>query len=849
MTVACPFCQYELQDDQNRCPACNNPFNKDDWLDVPEAYSTDGLHPRLTLIHGGSEWRPNGNSFIIGRESHGGLDLNSPTVSREHVQVELVDNVWRVQKISKDFYLNDKLITQSAELHCGDELTIGGVLINVVIRYEQNAPSLKDLDELEIENWNITSLDDKSQITIGSSNSADIVVKSPHEFKVLACKRNEDWWIVDCNSPYAVKVNDDRIRNQKLNYGDRISIANIAFVYSKHGLKPVKSRLENEIVIQTINLGASTKKKTILEKINIFAKPKEFIGILGPSGSGKTSLIQRLIGLATITKGDCRVNGKSLKTKECKQTFWSNCAYLPQDVALHKTITVAEEMDCFCDLHNSECSHEDIPYALKKVGLEDKLEARVGSLSGGQQKRLGIAMELLRFPSALLLDEPTSGLDSATGTEVMDHLKTLAKQGKNVLCTTHQIEFFDYFDKVVILSQGRLVFFGKPDDAKTFFEQEFFKQNITPQEIYKRLADGSDKEQIKRAADLAEKFAGSSYAKKVKKEFEEINVPDLKERPGSSSATKKVFLQSIGYLKRSWYELFGFKNSEHPILDFFRSACCIQLLALPVLISLAIKLSCASKWWSCIEDAGDLFFFCLISAFWLGMNNSIRELVSERIPWRCLERLECVSRTSYLVSKLVWILLLCAVQTSIFSILTFCFVDWNFFVPTQWSGTSNSPVVCWSFEMFWILLGTSLIGAWIALAVSSIFKESTPAISMLPIILLPVLLFSEPVMHGNDYEKNLSIAVFCYDYSPCAAPLSLIKNVNEYNYFCIECKKYCDNGETHMEETFKNFKTKSSDAIHKVRPWVWKTIAIYFAIFISITIVFQIINEHKWEGR
>ena len=281
-------------------------------------------------------------------------------------------------------------------------------------------------------------------------------------------------------------------------------------------------------------------------------------------------------------------------------------------------------------------------------------------------------------------------------------------------------------------------------------------------------------------------------------------------------------------------------------MDFFCSAFFIQIILLPLLISQVIKLSCAQKWWSNVSDAGDLFFFCLISVFWLGMNNSIRELVAERTPGRCLERLECVSMSSYIFSKLIWILLMCAVQTAIFSALTFSFAYHPKVTSTQY------PVVYWSYQMYLILWGTSLIGAWIALAVSAFFKDSSPAVAMLPIILIPILLFSKPVMNDHDKEKNLSVAITCYDYSPCCSPLDLFNKVNEFNVDKHKYKRALDKPEESTEAEIKNQKDlmdESRAAISKSMPGCLKTHVVCFLIAIMVTVFFQRRNELEWEGR
>lgn len=138
------------------------------------------------------------------------------------------------------------------------------------------------------------------------------------------------------------------------------------------------------------------------------------------------------------------------------------------------------------------------------VGLENELSKRIGTLSGGQQQRAGIALELLRSPGLLILDEPASGLDPATESDIMRYLRRIADQGKTVLCSTHLMENFEMFDKI-LLSRGRAVFFGTPNELLCYFSVN------RPMEVFRRLGEGPPEQQAETAELMAKQFESSPF--------------------------------------------------------------------------------------------------------------------------------------------------------------------------------------------------------------------------------------------------------------------------------------------------------------------------------------------------
>jgi ABC-type multidrug transport system ATPase subunit len=208
---------------------------------------------------------------------------------------------------------------------------------------------------------------------------------------------------------------------------------------------------------------------TVLDAASFTIAPGELVAIVGPSGAGKTMMLEAMAGVAPITSGSVRFDGVDLHTN--MRRFRGAIGYVPQDDIVHTELPVCQTLRYAARLRlPSSTPARDVDDAVREamdsVGLTDHADVRVGSLSGGQRKRVSIAVELLSDPRAFFLDEPTSGLDPITSAELIAHLRRLADRSATVVFTTHSVADLEACDRVVFMSRGgHVAFVGTVDDA------------------------------------------------------------------------------------------------------------------------------------------------------------------------------------------------------------------------------------------------------------------------------------------------------------------------------------------------------------------------------------------------
>ena len=215
---------------------------------------------------------------------------------------------------------------------------------------------------------------------------------------------------------------------------------------------------------------------TIVENVDFRVRKGELVGILGPSGSGKSTLLRALSGFRPARKGKVIFQGRDLYEDfdELKRSI----GFVPQDDVVPRALKVERALGYTAELRLQEFSKEEkkgrVDGVIQTLGLAKSRKQRISKLSGGQRKRVSVAMELIARPKLLFADEPTSGLDPALERSLTATMRKLADGGRAVVVTTHIMSSLDILDALCVLNDGKLCYFGPVDGMKEFFEVEDF---------------------------------------------------------------------------------------------------------------------------------------------------------------------------------------------------------------------------------------------------------------------------------------------------------------------------------------------------------------------------------------
>jgi ABC-type multidrug transport system ATPase subunit len=282
--------------------------------------------------------------------------------------------------------------------------------------------------------------------------------------------------IEDLGSTNGTWVNSEMIAHATaLKPGDHISIGTFILHYDG-------SHVEIRSHTQGATLGAYSVCKRIREKAPLFLlrnvtlelPPRELVCVIGASGSGKTTLMNVMSGRRKPTSGAVKLG--RFDVHECFSLLKQDIAYVPQSDPLHEFLTLRQALIYSARLRlpadmSTTARELIIADAAKSVGLEERLDAKIATLSGGERKRASLATEILSRPNLLFLDEVTSGLDEATDREIMQLLKGLVGRGMTIVCVTHTLaNIEEVADTIIVMGQGGLVTFsGSPTQLRAFF--------------------------------------------------------------------------------------------------------------------------------------------------------------------------------------------------------------------------------------------------------------------------------------------------------------------------------------------------------------------------------------------
>lgn len=239
-----------------------------------------------------------------------------------------------------------------------------------------------------------------------------------------------------------------------------------------------------EIIASIAHANKKFGKKEILSEVTVNVKQKTILGLIGPSGAGKTTTIKCLMGMEQLDGGTAMLFDTTMPNRNILQRV----GYMGQSDALYENLTAKENLTFFGHLmkltgHKLEIA---IQQTMNLVNLTDELDHLVHTFSGGMKRRLSLAITLLSDPDLIILDEPTVGIDPVLRLSIWQELRSLIKNGKTIIMTTHVMDEAEKCDTIGLIIDGKVFAIGTPQELKEKFsvnsiEEVFIKAEVSRQ--------------------------------------------------------------------------------------------------------------------------------------------------------------------------------------------------------------------------------------------------------------------------------------------------------------------------------------------------------------------------------
>ncbi|MCF6240481.1 MAG: ATP-binding cassette domain-containing protein [Bacteroidales bacterium] len=493
--------------------------------------------------------------------------------------------------------------------------------------------------------------------------------------------------------------------------------------------------------------------KNGVQKFSFVEESGQMIGIMGGSGVGKSTLLSVLNGKIKIDEGKITINGYDIH--QDKEELKGVIGYIPQDDLLIEELTVYQNLYfntqlCFSDFSKDKIK-ATVEKTLKDINLWEIKDLQVGNplkktISGGQRKRLNIALELIREPSTLFVDEPTSGLSSHDSEMVMLLLRQQATKGKLIIVNIHQpsSDIFKLFDKLWVMDKyGYVIYQGNPIESITYFKRII--NHINAEENECPTCGNVNPEQI---LEIVEEKVVDEYGhftnirKKTPEEWyalsKEILAPIKKESLKKGNLPKNQF-KIPGILKQ--FQIFSLRNIMAKLTN--RQYLLINFLEAPLL---AVILAFFTKY---LVNGNYIFadnknlpvylFMSIVVALFTGLTVSAQEIIKDR---NILEResfLE-LSHFSYINSKIAVLFIMSAIQ-----VLSYIIIG-------NWILHINGMV----FSYWLILFSTAAMANLIGLNISAALNSVVNIYILIPFILVPQLLLGGAMVKFEDLHDSIT---------------------------------------------------------------------------------------------
>lgn len=462
--------------------------------------------------------------------------------------------------------------------------------------------------------------------------------------------------------------------------------------------------------------------KQILKDVSFGVPEKSLIAVIGPSGSGKSTLLKALTGYRPADQGDVLYDNRNLYKQfaELRQRI----GLVPQDDILHKELSVQKALRYAAKLRfpgdTAESEREArIDEVLRELKLDIHKDKKVTSLSGGQRKRVSVALELLTKPSLIFLDEPTSGLDPGMDRDVMQLLRGLADDGRTVLVVTHSVAELGICDKLLVMAPGGgVAYFGPPEEALNFFQYDTWADVFSAFENY-------------RDYDWMGRWRGSPHYQMYAADIDAVAPQSVQIEPPPARMQKS----------QSWgSQLWTLMRRYVSVLASDRGFLALMLL-LPAVLGVVSMLIPSDYGFAygpvgkgrTNRDASTIMLILAVGMCFSGAANSVRELIKERVIYE-RERATGLSRSAYLMSKVIVLGVVTAIQGVIISVIGFSTRN----MPAEGVLLKNLPAV----EMALAIIALGFTSMMFGLIISALVKTAEKTMPLLVMFAIVQVVFT-----------------------------------------------------------------------------------------------------------
>jgi ABC transport system ATP-binding/permease protein len=608
--------------------------------------------------------------YQIGRDPLGDIVLSDPRVSWHHAVLHVCDGHWALDDVgsTNGTYDGQGHRVRHLDVGPGSEFRFGnpqdGPRADLLaarppkLKPQVARPSaLTAITGSYRQPTSVRRLPERT-VRIGRAWENDLVVDDLSVSRTHAeLRRRADgrYEIDDLDSHNGTFLNGRPVLSAVVEPGDLIGIGHSIFCLVGDELQEFVDTGEVALQVEGLSVRVGPEPRVLLDAVSFPVAEKSLLAVVGPSGAGKSTLLNALTGMRPADEGSVRYDGRDLYRDyaELRQRI----GLVPQDDILHTQLAVRRALSYAAELRfPGDTEHAErtrrVEEVIAELGLGQRADQVISSLSGGQRKRVSVALELLTKPSLLFLDEPTSGLDPGMDRSVMHLLRRLADDGRTVIVVTHSVLNLEVCDRLLVLAPGgHIAYFGPPADALRFFGFDQWPEAFEAFEN-ERDRDWSGRYQ-----------ASEPYRQYIAATMQQTGRQTARQ-PTGKPAAEIEFAEPPK--PQSWFaQLSTLVRRYVAALAADRTFLAVMII-LPFVMGAMARALAGSR----LDDStalNALLILC-VGGLLIGAANAVRELVKERAVYR-RERAVGLSRSAYLWSKIIVLGSITVVQAVVMTVI------------------------------------------------------------------------------------------------------------------------------------------------------------------------------------